>query len=270
VLVIGGSVGKSGAAALAALGALRAGAGLVTVATAEGALPLVAQSRPELMTEALPGGAHVDASAVTRAVALAKARDAVVLGPGLGQEEGTREFVRELVRRCPVPLIVDADGLNALASSSRAPAALDALRRERATVITPHPGEMARLAAATTEQVQRRRVETARALAVETGATVVLKGQRTIVADPAGAAAVNPTGNPGLATGGTGDVLAGMVGALLARGAAAMAAACAAVFAHGHAADLAARRIGAESLLAGDLIEALPEALRDLAGARHS
>jgi NAD(P)H-hydrate epimerase len=270
VLVIGGSVGKSGAAALAALGALRAGAGLVTVATAEGALPLVAQSRPELMTEALPGGAHVDASAVSRAAALAKARDAVVLGPGLGQEDGTREFVRELVRRCPVPLIVDADGLNALASSSRAPAALDALRRERATVITPHPGEMARLAAATTEQVQRRRVETARALAVETGATVVLKGQRTIVADPAGAAAVNPTGNPGLATGGTGDVLAGMVGALLARGAEAMAAACAAVFAHGHAADLAARRIGAESLLAGDLIEALPEALRDLAGARHS
>jgi NAD(P)H-hydrate epimerase len=270
VLVIGGSVGKSGAAALAALGALRAGAGLVTVATAEAVLHLVAQARPELMTEPLAGGAHVDASALSRALALAEARDAVVLGPGLGPHEGTREFVREFVRRCPAPLIVDADGLNALAPWPGGPGALEVLRREAATVLTPHPGEMARLAGGSTEQVQRLRLETARRLAAETGAVVVLKGQRTLVADPRGTAAVNPTGNPGLATGGTGDVLAGMVGALLARGTDGMAAACAGVYAHGHAADVAARRLGPESLLAGDLLDALPEALLDLAGERHS
>jgi NAD(P)H-hydrate epimerase len=119
VLVIAGSVGKTGAAVLSALGALRAGAGLVTVATSQGALPLVAQGRPELMTEALPGEAFVDAGAAAHALALAETRDAVVLGPGLGQEPPTREFVREMVRRCPVPLVVDADGLNGLAAPPR-------------------------------------------------------------------------------------------------------------------------------------------------------
>jgi hydroxyethylthiazole kinase-like uncharacterized protein yjeF len=270
VLVIAGSVGKSGAAVLSALGALRAGSGLVTVATCHGALPLVAQGRPELMTEALAGDRYVDAGAAGRALALAKTRDAVVLGPGLGQEPPTREFVREVVRRCPVPLVVDADGLNALAASARGPAAHDALRRDGATVVTPHPGEMSRLAGTTTDQVQRRRLETARAFAVETGAVVVLKGQRTLVADASGRAAVNPTGNAGLATGGTGDVLSGMIGALLARGGDGWAAATAAVFAHGHAADLATRRLGEEALLAGDLVDALPETLLDLTGERHS
>lgn len=270
VLVIAGSVGKSGAAVLSALGALRAGAGLVTVATCQGALPLVAQGRPELMTEPLAGDRHVDVGAVARALALAKTRDAVVLGPGLGQEAPTREFVREFVRRCPVPLVVDADGLNALAGSSRGPAAVEVLRRETATVVTPHPGEMSRLAGATTDQVQRRRLETTRALAVETGAVVVLKGQRTLVADAGGRAAVNPTGNPGLATGGTGDVLSGIIGALLARGCDGWTAATAGVFAHGHAADGAAQRLGEEALLAGDLLDSLPDALADLTGARHS
>jgi NAD(P)H-hydrate epimerase len=266
VLVIGGSLGKSGAATLAALGALRAGAGLVTVATAEAVLPLVAESRPELMTQPLPGGSHVDASALEPALAAARSRDAVVLGPGLGPDEGTRAFVREFVPRCPVPLIVDADGLNALAAASGAPAALGALRREPATVLTPHPGEMARLVGSTTQEVQARRLDIARALAADAGAVVALKGQRTIVARPDGTAAVNPTGNPGLATGGTGDVLAGIVGALLARGEDGFAAAAAAVYAHGHAADVAARKLGPESLLAGDVLDALPEALRDLGG----
>jgi NAD(P)H-hydrate epimerase len=270
VLVIAGSVGKSGAAVLSALGALRAGAGLVTVATCQGALALVAQGRPELMTEPLPGERFVDDAAVTRALSLAEKCDAVVVGPGLGQERATRGFVRALVRGCPVPLVIDADGLNALAASGREAAALDVLRRERATVVTPHPGEMSRLAATTTDQVQRRRLETARALAAETGAVVVLKGQRTLVADPTGKAAVNPTGNPGLATGGTGDVLSGILGALLARGCDGWTAATAGVFAHGHAADRAAERLGEEALLAGDLLDALPEALVDLTGDRHS
>ena len=270
VLVVAGSVGKSGAAVLSALGALRAGAGLVTVATCQGALPLVAQGRNELMTEPLAGDRFVEAGAAARALALAGSRDAVVLGPGLGQEPATREFVREVVRKCPVPLVLDADGLNALSGSPREASALEALRRETPTVVTPHPGEMSRLAGVGTDQVQRRRLETARAFAVEKGAVVVLKGQRTIVADPAGRAAVNPTGNPGLATGGTGDVLSGMIGALLARGCDGWTAATAGVFTHGHAADRAVERLGEEALLAGDLLDSLPDALVDLTGEGHS
>jgi ADP-dependent NAD(P)H-hydrate dehydratase / NAD(P)H-hydrate epimerase len=270
VLVIAGSVGKSGAAVLAALGALRAGAGLVTVATCRGAVPLVAQARPELMTEPLAGEEHVEADAAAQALSLARTRDAVVLGPGLGQQASTREFVREVVRRCPVPLLVDADGLNALAAASRVAPAVDALRRQTATVVTPHPGEMGRLVGASTGEVQRRRLETARTLAVETGAVVVLKGQRTLVAEAAGRSAVNPTGNAGLATGGTGDVLAGIIGALLARGSDGWTAAAAGVFVHGRAGDLVARRLGEDALLAADVAEALPDALRDLGGDGHS
>jgi NAD(P)H-hydrate epimerase len=263
VLVVAGSVGKTGAAILAAAGALRTGAGLVTVATPAPALPTVAAGRPEIMTEPLPVRASggLDREAVDRTLALAKSRDAVVLGPGLGQDPGTPEFVRELVRRCPGPLVVDADGLNALAGGT------GAIRREAPTVLTPHPGEMARLIGSRTDEVQRRRVETARALAVETGAVVVLKGQRTVVADASGRAAVNPTGNAGMATGGTGDVLAGMVGALLARGCAPWLAATAAVYLHGLAGDRAAEERGQESLVAGDLLDALPAALRSLGGA---
>jgi NAD(P)H-hydrate epimerase len=165
-------------------------------------------------------------------------------------------------------MAIDADGLNALAPAGESRGAYDLLRRETPTVVTPHPGEMARLVGKTTADVQTRRLETARGLAVETGCCVVLKGRRTIVADTQGRAAVNPTGNPGMATGGTGDVLAGMVGALLARGDTAWLAATAAVYAHGLAGDRAAARTGAESLVASDLIAALPEALRLLTGGR--
>jgi NAD(P)H-hydrate epimerase len=269
VLVIAGSTGKTGAAVLTGTAALRAGAGLVTVATPAPALPLVAGARAELMTEPLPAGptGAVNAEAVERALALAASRDAVVLGPGLSQEPGTREFVREVVRRCPVPLLVDADGLNALAASTRpaVEAAVSALRRSAPTVVTPHPGEMARLAGSSTAEVQRRRLETARSFALQTGAVVVLKGHRTVVADPDGRAAINPTGNPGMATGGTGDVLAGVIGALLARGREAWTAAAAGVYAHGLAGDVAASRRGPESLLAGDVVAALSRAIRSLA-----
>jgi len=266
VLVIGGSVGKSGAAVLAATAALRAGAGLVTVATPAPALPMVAAGRAELMTEPLPTDATgaLDAGALTRALALAKDRDAVVLGPGLGQEGGARAFVRDFVRRCPAPLLVDADGLNALAATPKEKAATDALRRTPPTVVTPHPGEMARLVGSSTSEVQRRRLETARAFAMETGAVVVLKGQRTLVARPDGRAAVNPTGNPGMATGGTGDVLSGIAGALLARGCDAWTAATAGVYLHGLAGDEAAARTGQEAMVAGDLVDHLPDAFRSL------
>jgi len=259
-------VGKTGAVVLAGQAALFSGAGLVTVATPAPALALVAPCRAEIMTEPLPvgGSGTLDADSVARALSLARTRDAVVLGPGLGQEPGTREFVRQFVRVCPVPLLVDADGLNALAPQHRVEGATDALRRGAPTVITPHPGEMGRLSSTTTQEVQRRRLETARALAIECGATVVLKGQRTIVADPQGKAAVNPTGNPGMATGGTGDVLAGMIGALLARGCDPWLSSIAGVYVHGLAGDAAARAQGEEGMVAGDLLRELPGALRAL------
>jgi NAD(P)H-hydrate epimerase len=267
VLVIAGSLGKSGAAILAAVGALRAGVGLVTVATPAPALPLVAAGRPELMTEPLPvtESGDLDREAVRRALALARECDAVVLGPGLGQEAATREFVRQFIPQCPVPLVVDADGLNALAGGPRS--AAEFLRGVPA-VITPHPGEMARLSGVAAADVQPGRIEVARAFANRSGAVVVLKGQRTLVADSSGRTAVNPTGNPGMASGGTGDVLAGIVGALLARRCLPWLAATAAVFVHGSAGDVALARLGPEALLAGDLVEALPEAVRALAGAR--
>lgn len=263
VLILAGSVGKTGAAILAATAALRTGAGLVTVATAEPAAAQVAAGRPEVMTERLrvtvDGGLAPEA--IEQALALAATRDAVVLGPGLGTEEGTREFVRQVVARCPLPLVVDAEGLNALANTS---SAAGLLRRSAHTLITPHPGEMARLAGSSTPLVQAERLLTARAFSAASGAVVVLKGSRTVVAEPGGRAAVNSTGNPGMATAGTGDVLAGILGALLARGLGPWGAATAGVFVHGLAGDRAAGRLGEESLLAGDVIDSLPEAIREV------
>jgi NAD(P)H-hydrate epimerase len=268
LLVVAGSVGKTGAAVLAATAALRAGVGLVTVATPAPALPMVAGGRPEIMTEPIPVNASgsVAREACDRVLSLAASRDAAVIGPGLGQEPGVREFVREFVRRCPVPLLVDADGLNALSppAGGRIRGPLDALELGRPTVLTPHPGEMARLSGLRPDEVQKRRLEVARSLARETGSLVVLKGHRTLVVDATGRAAVNSTGNPGMATGGTGDVLAGLAGALLARHDP-WEAASAAVYLHGLAGDLAAARRGQASLLAGDVLEALPDALRSLA-----
>ena len=266
VLVAAGAVGRTGAAILAGTGALVCGAGLVTVATPSPALATVAQGRAELMTEPLPVTASgtLDREAAPRAAALARSCDALVIGPGLGQEPATREFVRDVLRAYPGPVVVDADGLNALAASDRGSRGTDALRRSAPIVVTPHPGEMARLAGVPTAEVQRRRLETARAFALETGAVVVLKGQRTVVARPDGIACVIPTGNPGMATGGTGDVLSGVLGALLARGLDGWTAAVAGTYLHGAAGDEAALRCGEESLVAGDLLESIPAVLRRL------
>jgi NAD(P)H-hydrate epimerase len=265
VLVVAGSVGKTGAAVLAAGGALRAGAGLVTVATPEPCLAVVAAARPEAMTEPLPatpgGGLHE--ASLPRLLTLALERDAVVLGPGIGQDPGTRALVRAFLRECPVPLVVDADGLNALAPAEGEAGALDRLRREAATVLTPHPGEMARLVGGRAAEVQRDRPVAAVALARATGTIVVLKGEGTLVAEPSGRAAVAGTGNPGMATGGTGDVLAGVVGSLLARHGALLSA-TAAAFVHGRAGDFAARERGEEGMTAGDVVEALPEAIESV------
>ncbi len=265
VLVVAGSVGKTGAAVLAASGALRSGAGLVTVATPSPCLELVAAARPELMTEplAVTGSGGLDPEGLARLVALARGRDAVVVGPGLGVDAATRALLRAFARACPVPLVIDADGLNALAPLG--PEALSSLRREASTILTPHPGEMARLVGRPTVEVQRDRPGAATALARDTGAIVVLKGERTLVAEPGGRAAIVPCGNPGMATGGTGDVLSGVVGSLVARHGALLAA-TAAAFVHGRAGDIAAGLRGEEGMTAGDLVEALPSAIEELGG----
>ena len=216
MLVIGGSRGKVGAAALTARAALRAGAGLVTIATPASCWPIVASLTPETMTDPLPRDAL---TARSRAGALpavlgSSTRTVLALGPGLGRSASTTAFVRQLVTRSQLPLVIDADALNALAGH----ADLLQSRNARQVVLTPHPGEMARLAGTTIERVQSDRLGMARAFAVSHSVYVVLKGHRTVIATPAGDAFINPTGNPGMATAGTGDVLTGIIAGWLATG----------------------------------------------------
>jgi NAD(P)H-hydrate epimerase len=262
LLVVAGSLGKTGAAALAARAALRSGAGLVTVATPASQQPVVAGLLLEAMTEALPETpAHTAAlAALPTIAALARARDAVAVGPGLGLEPQTQELARALARELDRPLVIDADALSALAGHVNL---LKEAVAERC--LTPHPGEMARMLGVGVAEVQRDRIATARAFARERRVHLLLKGAATVVAAPDGTVWLNATGNPGMASGGTGDVLTGMVGAFLARGLPGSAALQAAAWLHGRAGDLAAARVGEESLVAGDVIEALPDAFRGLA-----
>jgi len=268
VLVVGGSRGKSGAAAMAGLSALRAGAGLVTVATPESVLPTVAALAAEIMTEPLPatevGTISSQAFAYGRFEKLLESKTVLALGPGLGLHPETVEFVRTVLRHCKLPLVLDADGLNALAG------ALEVLRECQAQtlVLTPHPGEMARLVASTTAEVQRDRVGVARRFAQAYRAFVVLKGYRTLVATPEGQVYVNPTGNPGMASGGSGDVLTGLLAGLLAQSGDAPVADVLSlgVYLHGRAGDLGVETVGEQPLIARDILEAFPSALRELAG----
>ncbi len=263
-LVVAGSEGKSGAAALAAEGAGRIGAGLVTIACPAGLDAILEIKCTEAMTAPLPDTADraLAASARDPVLRLAEARDAVGLGPGLGQGAETVKLVRALVPRIRKPLALDADGLNALAGE------LELLRaRSAPTVLTPHPGEAARLLGVSAADINRDRPGAARRLAEASGAVVLLKGAASISAGPDGRILVNPTGGPALASGGTGDVLLGMVTGLLAQGLAAFEAAALAAFVHGEAADRIAARSGASGLLAGDLARELPEAAQALRGA---
>jgi NAD(P)H-hydrate epimerase len=216
-LLVAGSRGKTGAAALAGIGALRAGAGLVTIATPESVLPVVASFAPEYMTEPL---ASTDAGSISlraldygRFDALAGGKSVLALGPGLGQLPETQEFVRTVVRDCPLPLVLDADGLNAFAGR----AGDLKLRATASLAITPHPGEMARLLGCKSDEVQQCRNEIAVECAARWKAHVVLKGHRTLIATPAGELWFNSTGCPAMATGGTGDVLTGLLAGLTAQ-----------------------------------------------------
>ena len=260
VLIVAGSTGKTGAARLAAVGALRSGAGLVTVATPRACQQAVSALMPEYMTLGLDD--TVDGTVSARAIetVLAERCDVLAVGPGLGRGEGARALVRALVARSTVPMVLDADGLNAFADD---PTELNG-REGHDLIVTPHPGEMARLTGTTVDHVQTHRVEVARELATTRQIYVVLKGAGTLVATPDGAVLVNLTGNPGMATGGTGDVLTGVVAAWLAQLVDTEAACALGVFLHGLAGDLAAAEQGEVALIASDLAAQLGPAVLDL------
>jgi NAD(P)H-hydrate epimerase len=257
VLVIAGSIGHTGAAVLTVLGALRAGAGLVTAGVPAAAYSIVGPSIIEGMPVPL---ADLDGALAQEAAdqvrALSDAADVVACGPGISQLPGTQTVVQRLVAECPRPLVLDADALNILAAFSGDPPAAHS-----PLVLTPHPGEMARLLQAKVEEVQRHRLQVARVAAERFRAVIVLKGARTIVAEPAGGAVVIPTGNPGMATGGMGDVLTGVIAALIGQGLTPFVAAWVGAYLHGLAGDLVARARGPAGILAREVADAIPAAL---------
>jgi len=263
VLVVGGSVGKVGSVAMAGMAALRAGAGLSTVATAKSVLANVAGFYPELMTEPLPetDAGTIATSAGVRIEELMKSMSVVAIGPGISRDPHTATLVRSLVSHHKAPMVVDADGLNAFEGHTS-----ELKGNGRTLVITPHPGEMARLVGCSIADVQNDRLGIARNFAREHELIVVLKGHRTLVVEPDGETWINTTGNPGMATGGTGDILTGMVAGMLAQGKSAqgpesaLLAVCAAVHLHGLAGDVMRDIVGEHSLVATDLLQGLPDA----------
>jgi NAD(P)H-hydrate epimerase len=258
VLVIAGSAGMTGAAYLCAEGALRIGAGLVTVGCPASVNDVLEMKLTEAMTFPLPETytRTLDTRALALILELAEDADVIALGPGLSREPETAVLVRRLVARVEKPMVIDADALNALADASVI------LEGEHApAVLTPHPGEMGRLMGVSTQHVQARRAHFAEAAAKRFRATLILKGACSLIAEPGRALTVNPTGNPGMATGGTGDVLAGLVAGLIAQGLLPFEAAAAATYLHGLAGDIAAEEIGELSLKAGDLVETVPDAI---------
>jgi ADP-dependent NAD(P)H-hydrate dehydratase / NAD(P)H-hydrate epimerase len=260
VLIIGGSTGKAGAAAMAGIAALRSGAGLSTVATAKSAVSTVAGFYPEIMTEPLPEteGGTIATGAGVRIEELFKTMTVVAIGPGISRDPHTATLVRSLVASHAVPMVIDADGLNAF---EHQPNELNG--KGRILVITPHPGEMARLTGLTVPEVQNDRIAVARRFAAEHQLVVVLKGHRTLIAEPDGKVWVNTTGNPGMATGGTGDILTGMTAGLMAQYPVnRFRAVLGAVYLHGLAGDIIRERHGELPLIATDLLEGLPEAIR--------
>jgi len=260
VLVVGGSRGKTGAPAMAGMAALRAGAGLVTVASAESAIPQIAAHAPELMTDALAETPKGSIGINANLEAVADGKTVIAMGPGLGRDPGIKELVQSAISGFSQPMVLDADAL--MPEVFAAP-----LPEGRIRILTPHPGEMARLSGQSTTQVQTDRVAMARSYATAHGVTVVLKGQRTTIAFPDGRVWLNPTGTPALGTGGTGDILTGMISGLLAQfpGEPAESVA-AAVYLHGLAAEIGARDLGEKPFIATDILQYLPRAMEACAG----
>lgn len=254
LLTVCGSYGMAGAALLCARAALRSGVGLLRVALPERVYPLLVEALPEavFLPVAEDAEGRFAAEALPRLQTALTDADAVVLGCGMGAGAPQQALVQELLRHSTVPVILDADGINAVSLHI-----LVEETRSAPLILTPHPGEMARLLGVTTQVVQADRVGCATRLAQRCHAVVVLKGHRTIVASPQGQVAENPTGNPGMATGGSGDALAGIVGSLVAQGLPPYEAAVCGVYLHGAAGDAAARRHSQHGMLPTDLIEEL-------------
>jgi hydroxyethylthiazole kinase-like uncharacterized protein yjeF len=253
LLIIAGSPGKTGAAAMAADSAVRSGAGLVTVGVPASLNSILENKLTEPMTLPLDSWPELKE--------MLKRCNALAIGPGIATEESTARLVFKLLKEIELPMIIDADGLNILAQDS------ESVKSARIRpVLTPHPGEAGRLLGVSARRVQEDRISAARQIALATGAVVLLKGARSVIVDPDGRLAINPTGNPGMATGGTGDVLTGIIGGLLVQGLDPFEAASAAAWIHGRAGDIAKLQRGCISLKAGDLIECIPDVFSELTG----
>lgn len=261
-LVIGGSEGKSGAAILTAKGALRAGSGLVTISGPEGLVPVfeatVLEALKEPLTETL--GGFIDKTAITQVEKLLQTRDVVAVGPGIGTEKQTSDFIFELLKRCTLPMVIDADAINVI---SARPGILLECHNEN-IIITPHPGEFGRLINMNPKDVNNNRINLARDFAKQYHCTLVLKGARTIIANKDGEIWINPTGNPGMATGGMGDVLTGIIAGLIATGISPLNAAIAGVYIHGMAGDIVYSYHMNAAVLASELLERIPYVISSL------
>jgi hydroxyethylthiazole kinase-like uncharacterized protein yjeF len=255
VLVVAGSVGKTGAAAMTAMSAMRAGAGLVTLAIPESLNPVIETQILEAMTFPLPETENgiIGESSFNKIMDLLSGKKCLALGPGLGESAETKKLVLRIINESPVTIVIDADGLNNLAGS------IEILKKAKAPLIlTPHPGEMARLMNLTPGSVQKDRITCARQFAEKFNVHIVLKGVKTIIAHPDGNIFINPTGNPGMASGGMGDVLTGIIAGLVAQGFSPESAAHIGVYLHGTAADLLKEKIGPFGYLATEVMDAIP------------
>jgi NAD(P)H-hydrate epimerase len=259
-LIIAGSPGKGGAAQMAADACLRAGSGLVTLVTPGEVQRSIAGHIPEVMTHGIETSGGWNPEILPQLARLWQERSVVALGPGLGQEQACTEMVHEIVKKCSCPLVLDADALNALAARP------DVLkeRTPASTVVTPHPGEMARLCGIDTARVQAQRIRCAQDFAVRYGVVVVLKGARSVIADPDGRVRINGSGNPGMASGGMGDILTGIITAFIAQGLAPLDAATLGTYLHGRAADLCAEKLGPVGYGATDVARMLARTRSEL------
>ncbi|MGD8227943.1 MAG: NAD(P)H-hydrate dehydratase [Desulfobacteraceae bacterium] len=261
LLVLSGSTGKTGAAALTSLGGLRAGAGLVTLGVPESLNPILEGKLTEAMTEPLPetSDGSLSLKAEKKIRSLMEGKTALALGPGLSTDPETASLVRRIVAGSRLPTVIDADGLNALSQDRSSISSCG-----QSTILTPHPGEIARLTGIKASAIQHDRIGTSIQFVKKYGCHLVLKGARTLITQPDGKLYVNPTGNPALSSGGAGDVLTGLIGGFLARGWSMTEAAIAGVYLHGLAADYLAEDMGQVGVLAGELLDVLPELMFSL------
>lgn len=258
LLIVAGSRGMTGAACLSALSAMRSGAGTVTAALPQSQQPIAAAKLTEAMTLALSEDdcGRLSALAAEEIARRAETADAVVFGPGLGRGGGIRRILESLLE-IKTPVLIDADGINALSLN------IDIMSRKNCgAVLTPHVGEMSRLSGLSTAKISENREAAAQEIAEKLNSVVVLKGVGTVIAAPCGNVEINPTGNPGMATGGSGDVLSGIIGAFMAQGLDLFAASVRGVYVHGLAGDMAAEKYGQPGMIAGDIIEFLPQILK--------